>query len=251
MINEIITKAVNLAASYYAEWQACSAAHEYFEERIYRDRYEGAFRVVVLLYNSVDANKYELKIEAEIKDAAYDLYGEEIQKTTNPTTRLGKEDGKMTNFETAARLAGLNGKQIAERLGVSTAYISQLMTGKRNLGPNNVQLLADLLDVDQAWLLGVPQTLPLIDPLTGDVFSAGIIRSEDIPEYGTLYHVYLSETGDIVPVILSAGMQLTPTDWTSLTVHSVADIPDGTWMGPGGLDAIMLDGLPRVMFHPV
>lgn len=80
MINEIITKAVNLAASYYAEWKACSAAHEYFEERIYRERYEGAFRVVVLLYNSVDATKDELKIEAEIKDVAYDLYGEEIQK---------------------------------------------------------------------------------------------------------------------------------------------------------------------------
>ena len=153
----------------------------------------------------------------------------------------------MTNFEIAARFAGLNGKELAERLGVSTQYISQLMTGKRSLGPNNVQLLATTLDVDPAWLLGVPQTLPLIDPLTGDVFSAGIIRTEHIADYGTLYHVHLRETGDIVPVILSAGIQLTPTDWTALTVRRVADIAECTWMGPGGRDAVMLDGLPRVI----
>ena len=153
----------------------------------------------------------------------------------------------MTNFEIAARLAGLNGKEIAEKLGVSTAYISQLMTGKRNPGQGSVQLMANTLGVDPAWLLGVAQELPLIDQLTGDVFSCGIIRSEEIPDYGTLYHVYLSETGDIVPVILSAGLQLTPTDWTALTVRSAADIAECSWMGPGGRDAIMLDGLPRVV----
>lgn len=153
----------------------------------------------------------------------------------------------MTNFEIAARFAGLNGKEIAERLGVSTAYVSQLMTGKRSLGPNNVQLLATTLDVDPAWLLGVPQALPLIDPLTGDVYACPIIRSEDIEGYGTLYHVHLAQTGDIVPVILSAGIQLTPTDWTTLTVRSAADIADCAWMGPGGRDAIMIDGMPRVL----
>ena len=121
------------------------------------------------------------------------------------------------------------------------------MTGKRSLGPNNVQLLADLLDVDQAWLLSVPQALPLVDPLTGEVYACPIIRSEEIEGYGTLYHVHIAETGDIVPVILSAGLQLTPTDWTALTVRSAADIPEGTWMGPGGRDAVMLDGLPRVI----
>lgn len=152
----------------------------------------------------------------------------------------------MTNFEIGARFAGLNGKELADRLGVSTAYISQLMTGKRSLGPNNVQLLAKALDVDPAWLLGVPQALPLIDPLNGGVVACPIIRSETIPDYGTLYHVHLAETGDIVPVILSAGLQLTPTDWTALTVHSAADIAGCAWTGPGARDAVILDGLPRV-----
>lgn len=153
----------------------------------------------------------------------------------------------MTNFEIAVHFSHFSGKEIAEKLGVSTAYVSQLMTGKRNLGPNNVQLLATTLDVDPAWLLGVPQALPLIDPLCDEVYSCRIIRSEDIPDYGALYHVYLEETGDIVPVILSAGIQLTPTDWTALTVRSAPDIADCAWMGPGGRDAVMIDGLPRVL----
>ena len=153
----------------------------------------------------------------------------------------------MTNFEIAARFAGLNGRELAKRLGVSTAYISQLMTGKRSLGPNNVQLLAKTLDVDAAWLLGVAQALPVADPLEGEVFNARIIRSEDIPDYGTLYHVHLAETGDIVPVILSAGVQLTPTDWQTLTVRRAEDIAGCVWMGPDGRDAVILDGLPRVI----
>lgn len=80
MTSEIITKAVNLAASYYAEWMACNAALEYDDARDYRNRYEGAFRAVVLLYNSVEAEKDELEIESEIKNTAYDLYGDEIKK---------------------------------------------------------------------------------------------------------------------------------------------------------------------------
>ena len=153
----------------------------------------------------------------------------------------------MTNFEIAKRFCGIPAAALAQRLGVSPQQLNGWLKGARVPSRTNVDEIAAAMGVDPAWLLGVPQRLPLIDPLTGDVFSAGIIRSEDIPDYGTLYHVYLSETGDIVPVILSTGIQLTPTDWTALTVRSAADIAECSWMGPGGRDAIMLDGLPRVV----
>lgn len=153
----------------------------------------------------------------------------------------------MTNFEIACRFAGVSGRELAERLGVTPQYISQLATGKRSPGPNNVWLLARALDVDAAWLLGAAQALPLADPLEGTVYTCPVIRSEEIPDYGVLYHVYLDQTGDIVPVILSGGVQLTPTDWTALAVRCAADIGGCAWMGPGGRDAVMLDGLPRVM----
>ncbi len=153
----------------------------------------------------------------------------------------------MTNFEIAARFAGLNGRELAERLGVSTAYISQLMTGRRSLGPNNVQLLAKTLDVDAAWLLGVAQRLPVVDPDAGAVYSCGIVRTEILEGYGALYHVYLDETGDVVPVILSGGIQLTPRDWQTLMVRRRADIGGERWRDARGAEAVMLDGLPRVI----
>lgn len=153
----------------------------------------------------------------------------------------------MTNFEIACGFAGVSGRELAERLGVTPQYVSQLTTGKRSLGPANVRLLAGALDVDEAWLLGFGQRLALVDPLEGTVYACPVIRSEEIPGYGVLYHVYLDETGDIVPVILSGGVQLTPTDWMALTVRSAADIGGCAWMGPGGRDAVMLDGLPRVL----
>ena len=153
----------------------------------------------------------------------------------------------MTNFEIARRMMGVSAAELARMLGVSPQQLNAWISGARTPSRTNVEEIARRMDVDAAWLLGVPQALPLSDPLTGDVFVSPILRSEDIPGYGMLYHVYLTETGDIVPVILSAGLQLTPTDWTSLTVRSAEDIPECAWMGPGGRDAVMVDGLPRLM----
>lgn len=153
----------------------------------------------------------------------------------------------MTNFEIAKNFCGLSAVALAERLGVSPQQLNGWIKGQRTPSRTGVDQIAAAMGVDPAWLLGVPQRLPLADPLTGDVYSCPIIRSEEIPGYGTLYHVHLSETGDIVPVILSAGMQLTPTDWQTLTVRSAADIGECAWTGPGGCDAVMLDGLPRII----
>lgn len=153
----------------------------------------------------------------------------------------------MTNFEIACGFAGLSGRELAGRLGVTPQYVSQLMTGRRSLGPNNVQLLAQALDVDAAWLLGVAQRLPLVDGDAGTVFSCGIVRTEILEGYGALYHVYLDETGDVVPVILSGGIQLTPWDWQTLRVRQAADIAGERWRDARGAEAVMLDGLPRVI----
>lgn len=78
MTNEIRTKAIELAASYYANWQVCEAEMEYSEGREYRNRYEGALRMAILL--GVDNGDGENAIESEIKDTAYRLWGDEIRK---------------------------------------------------------------------------------------------------------------------------------------------------------------------------
>lgn len=153
----------------------------------------------------------------------------------------------MTNFEIARQYTGLTAADLARQLSVSPQQLNAWLSGARVPSRTNVDAIARAMDVDAAWLLGVPQSMPLIDPLTGESWVCPILRSESIEGYGTLYHVYLAESGDIVPVILSTGLQLTPTDWTALTVRTAADIGECAWMGPGGRDAVMLDGLPRLI----
>lgn len=153
----------------------------------------------------------------------------------------------MTYFEIAKIFAKYTGTELAERLGVSPQHLNAWIKGSRVPNRNNVEYIASVLGVDPAWLLGLPQTMPVVDPLSGDVFTGRIMRSEAIDGYGELYHVYLNETGDIVPVILSAGIQFTPTDWTTLTVRSAEEIAEARWMDARGQDTIMLDGLPRVI----
>ena len=152
----------------------------------------------------------------------------------------------MTHIEIARRFAGISAAQLADRLGVSPQQMSNWTTGLRTPTRKNAAAMAEALDVDAAWLLDVEQRLAVID--RQDVYHCGIIRTEDIPGYGALYHVYLSQTGDIVPVILAGGVQMTPTDWQTLTVRSAADIPNTRWMDTHHRDAVMLDNLPRILF---
>lgn len=153
----------------------------------------------------------------------------------------------MTNLELARRFAGITSKDLAAAVGVSPQQMANWMTGTRTPGRTAADKLATALDVDPEWVMGHGQNLALYDPLSSDVFACGIIRTEQIPGYGALYHVWLEETGDVVPVIMSTGIQLTPCDWTALHVRSAADIANERWMDARGRDAVMLDGLPRVL----
>lgn len=151
-----------------------------------------------------------------------------------------------TNFQIALRFARMTGADLARLVDATPSYISQLASGHRSLGKNNVSVFASYLDVSPSWLLNAQESMPLYDPIEKVVFTCGIIRSEEIPGYGMLYHVYLDETGDIVPVILSSGIQFTPQDWQSgYYPRSAEEIPDIGWMDNTGTNAIMVDDLPR------
>lgn len=152
----------------------------------------------------------------------------------------------MTNYiAIARRLRGLTAVELAARLGVSKQQVSNWEHGVRLPSRESAEELARALDVSAAWIMGLSMALPVSADLE-TIYSCPIIREEVIPEYGTLYHVYLDETGDIVPVILSAGVQFVPRDWQTLYTHSAAEIPETDWQTAGGVPAIMLDGLPRV-----
>lgn len=78
MTSEIRTKAIELASSYYANWQACEAALEHKEAWDYRNKYEGSLRMAVLM--GIDNGDGEGELEREIKETAYRLWGDVIGK---------------------------------------------------------------------------------------------------------------------------------------------------------------------------
>ena len=158
----------------------------------------------------------------------------------------------MTNFAIARRFAKLTPAQLAEKLGVSVQYISQLETGARNLGKNNLAAFAEALDVSPSWLQGTPQHFMVFPGDDSDelFLPLGIVREEIIPGYGILYHCYCDETGDVVPVISSINcVQFTPWNWQNEfdNAHCVDEIPDTKWVDANGNPAIMIDGLPRIL----
>ena len=83
MDNTTRDKAVNLIASYFANWKACDAAQNYKEGREYYAKYSGALQLALLL--GVDNDAGENALETEIQSTAYKLYGDAISTAYNDT----------------------------------------------------------------------------------------------------------------------------------------------------------------------
>lgn len=155
----------------------------------------------------------------------------------------------MNNIRVALRMRGMKANELAERVGVAQPQLSGWERGVRVPGAEAAAKLAKVLDVDEAWIRGTAQSLPLYDPLGRVTFSCPIVRSEELPDdEGILYHVYLAETGDVVALLLYHGLQFTATDWTSLDAQpaNAAEIADCKWMDARGEYAIMLNGMPHM-----
>jgi len=152
----------------------------------------------------------------------------------------------MSNIRTACLMRGMTQTQLAEDVGCTPQQINALVTGARNPGPKQLPLLADALRVSAAYLRGDPQTLAVYDWETGEADACPIMAEETIGRYGCFYIVEHPVTGPLA-VILSAGTQFTPRDWQGPQPMSTEEIPETAWVDARGRDALMLDGLPRVM----
>ena len=155
----------------------------------------------------------------------------------------------MTPIKTARRLRGLSQTDLAARMGISPQSLNQYESGARSLGPKLLPAAAQALDVSEAYLSGCAQTLPVYDCMTGGTHMGAIMREERIPAYGTLYLCDVPDVGP-VSVILSAGIQFTLSDWQGaqvMTAEEISDPPNGHWVDAWGRDAVMLDGMPRMI----
>lgn len=155
----------------------------------------------------------------------------------------------MNTIRIVLNMRGMTGKELAERVGVAQPQLSGWERGVRTPGAEAAAKLAKELDVDEAWIRGTAQSVPLYDPLEEVTFTCPIVRSEELPDdEGMLYHVYLAETGDVVALLLHHGLQFTATDWTNRDAQpaNAAEITDCKWMDARGAYAIMLNGMPHM-----
>lgn len=156
----------------------------------------------------------------------------------------------MTNFEIARLYTGMSAVELARLLEVSPQQLNGWLKGIRVPSRTNVEYMAAKMGVDAAWLLGVPQSVLVIDHETGEWLMLPIIHSEAIDGYGVLYIVWCEEIGTWIPVLQcpDSAVQFTPADWQSpYNPRRVEEIGDGRWVDHLGHDAVMIDGLPRTM----
>lgn len=153
----------------------------------------------------------------------------------------------MNTIACARRIRGITAKSLADQLGVTYQQVGNWEQGTRNPNRNTARQIADALDVDLAWIMGCPQPAMIHDPLTGQAHACQIMRSEQIDGYGTLYHMYIDATGDVVALIVADGLTFTPVDWQGAQPQSASGIAECRWMDCRGNGAVMADGLPRAL----
>lgn len=79
----------------------------------------------------------------------------EVQKRTQIAARIRE----------ARKMAGLSQGHVAQMLGLHRPSVSEIEAGNRRVSADELARMAELFDVDAAWLLGdAPETLEADDP---------------------------------------------------------------------------------------
>lgn len=152
----------------------------------------------------------------------------------------------MTKLETAMRMRGMRPIDLAGKLGITRQNMGNYLHGIRALGPAMLPVVAEALGVSQAYLRGIADRLPVYDWESGQVVACPIMAETDIDGYGCYYIVEHPDVGWMA-VIMSVGIQFTPRDWQGAQPLTVDEIAGVKWVDRTGADAVMFDGLPRVM----
>ena len=152
----------------------------------------------------------------------------------------------MTQLERAIRMRGIKSMDLARKLGLARQTINEYTSGRLNLGWRQLPVVAETLGVSQAYLRGIADRLPVYDWESGQVVACPIMAETDIDGYGCYYIVEHPDVGWMA-VIMSVGIQFTPRDWQGAQPLTVDEIAGVKWVDRTGADAVMFDGLPRVM----
>lgn len=153
----------------------------------------------------------------------------------------------MTPIKTARIMRCMSQADLARAMGVSPQGINQYEAGARSLGPKLLPIAAKVLRVDAAYLRGDAQRLAVWDWLEQTTLSCQIISETDIDGYGAFYLVEVEDLG-VIAVILADGVQFTLPDWQGDQPMDAEEIGEYSWVDAAGRCAVMLDGLPRMIW---
>ena len=149
------------------------------------------------------------------------------------------------NIEFCRALRGLSRQEVAERMGIGVQTFSLYENGQR-IGATAMPRIAKALDVSEAYLRGVANRLAVKNPATGDNIALPIVAETDIDEYGAFYLLENAPTpGGVLAVILHSGKQFTPAVWGGKQPLTLEEIPAWRWVNIHGIEAEIVDGLPK------
>lgn len=150
----------------------------------------------------------------------------------------------MSELKTAMALRGVRPAELAQMAGIKPQQINNYLNAGRPIGPKMAQTFARLLNVSEAYLRGVAQTLAVRDITTGEMWPCKIIAEEVIEHYGVFYTVDHPEVGPMA-VILADGVQFSTGQRDGSRPTKTEEIAWFDWVDARGQDAVILDGLPR------
>ena len=155
----------------------------------------------------------------------------------------------MHPIKTARNLRGISQTDLAGQLGILPQSLNSYESGARQPGPKLLPKLAAALNVDAAYLRGDAQRLAVWDWQERRTLSCAIASETYIDGYGAFYLVEVDDLG-VIAVIMSDGVQFTLSDWQGRQPLMIGDIADtdSPWFDVHGRPAIMLDGLPRMLW---
>lgn len=144
-------------------------------------------------------------------------------------------------------LRGLTQAELAGQLGMSPQQLSAYEGGRRNPGPKVLPILARALNVEESYLRGEAAKLPVYNYADRSLSICSILYSEEVPGYGMFYLVdFPAEFYLVIAVIVTGdSLQFTTDDWQGRQPESAREIPDFEWVDSQGVDALMLNNLPR------
>lgn len=145
----------------------------------------------------------------------------------------------MNRIKAIRKHMGLNGRELAERLGVSAQRVSDWEGGRTGVGHKWLAPIAAALGVTPSWLDGHEAHLPIAGP-DGQIIAAGIVAETIIPGRGIAYTLETAP-GAWVNVLAAAG-KLYRTDGPGRLMQA-ADAAAARWIDSEGRVAVFADAL--------